>query len=123
MQMQKLKGIIARREGYTLVVKADKGGIEYRFNASDLEGAEPGERIDLLIAPADDPDDISTILSIKSKKKVKPIKIGNFNTLVGHMIKTRDRLNATLAEINDSDAASDLREKITWLYRGIDLFS
>ncbi|KAF1079670.1 MAG: hypothetical protein GQF41_3985 [Candidatus Rifleibacterium amylolyticum] len=123
MQMQKLKGVIARREGATLVVKADKGGIEYRFNASDLGDAETGERVDLLIAPADDPDDISTILSIKSKKKVKPIKIGNFNTLVGHMIKTRDRLNATLAEIADPAAASDLREKITWLDRGIDLFS
>jgi len=123
MQMQKLKGIIARREGNTLVVKADKGGIDYRFNASDLVEAEIGERVDLLIAPADDPDDISTILSIKSKKKVKPIKIGNFNTLVGHMIKTRDRLNATLVEIADPDAASDLREKITWLDRGINLFS
>ena len=123
MQMQKLKGIIARREGKTLVVKSDKGGAEYRFNASDLPDAETGERVDLLIAPADDPDDISTVLSIKSKKKVKPIKIGNFHTLVGHMIKTRDRHNATLSEIADPDAASDLREKISWLDRGIELFS
>ncbi|PKL43304.1 MAG: hypothetical protein CVV42_20325 [Candidatus Riflebacteria bacterium HGW-Riflebacteria-2] len=123
MQMQKLKGIITRREGKTLVVKADKGAIEYRFNACDLGDAETGERVDLLIAPADDPDEISTILSIKSKKKVKPLKMGNFNTLVGHMIKTRDRLNATLAEIADPDSLSDLREKIAWLDRGIDLFS
>ncbi len=123
MQMQKLKGIIAHREGSTLVVKSDKGGSEYRFNVSDLPDSETGDRVDLLIAPADDPDDISSILSIKSKKKVKPIKIGNFNTLVGHMIKTRDRLNATLVEISDPDSASDLREKIAWLDRGLELFS
>lgn len=123
MQMQKLKGIITRCEGSVLVVKADKGNLEYRFNAADLAGAEAGERVDMLIAPADDPDDLSTILSIKSKKKIKPLKMGNFNTLVGHMIKTRDRLTATVAEIEDPDTVSDLREKIDWLERGINLFS
>ncbi len=123
MQMQKLKGIIARFEGHILVVKSDKGNLEYRFNASDLADAEAGERVDLLIASADDPDDISTILSIKSKKKIKPLKMANFNTLVGHMIKTRDRLTATVAELEDPDTISDLREKIEWLERGISLFS
>jgi hypothetical protein len=123
MQMLRLKGIIARREGRVLVVTADKSGVEYRFNASDLADAETGERIDMLIAPSDDEAGVSTVLSIKSKKKVKPIKIGNFNTLVGHMIKTRDRLNATVAELDDPDAISDLREKIAYLDRGINLFS
>lgn len=123
MQMQRLKGLIKRREGRFLVVAADKGGTEYRFNASELADAESGERVDLLIAASEDPDGVSAILSIKSKKKVKPIKIGNFNTLVGHMIKTRDRLIATLAEVSDPDAASDLREKIDHLERGISLFS
>lgn len=123
MQMQKLKGVISQREGTILVVTADKGGTEYRFSASELADAETGERVDLLISAAEDPDGVSTILMVKSKKKIKPLKMGNFNTLVGHMIKTRDRLNATLAEITDPDAVSDLREKIDWLNRGINLFS
>ncbi|MBU1106829.1 MAG: hypothetical protein KKB51_09200 [Candidatus Riflebacteria bacterium] len=123
MQMQRLKGLISRHASGCLVVTADKGGAKYRFNESELPDAEINERVDLLIAASEDPDGISTILSIKSKKKVKPIKIGNFNTLVGHMIKTRDRLIATLAEVTDSDAASDIREKIDHLDRGISLFS
>jgi hypothetical protein len=123
MQMQKLKGIISRREGRILVVTSDKGAVDYRFNAAELADAETGERVDLLISASEDPDGVSTILMVKSKKKIKPLKMGNFNTLVGHMIKTRDRLNATIAEIADPDAVSDLREKISWLDRGINLFS
>ncbi len=123
MQMERLKGLIERIDSRRVVVVADKTGREYNFSPSELTGAEKGARVDLLMTPPDDEGGYAKIISIKSQKKIKPLKMPNFATLVGHMIKTRDRLKATLAESGDSDAQNDLNEKIAWLDRGIRLFS
>lgn len=123
MQMERLKGLVERIEGRRVVVVADKSGREYFFSSADLPDAEKGERVDMLITAPDDEDAMAGIISIKSKKKIKPLKMAGFNTLVGHMIKTRDRLKATLAEASDPDVGTELREKIAWLDRGISLFS
>ena len=123
MQMERLKGLVERIERYRIVIVADRSNKEYYLGLSDMPGAEKGERVDMLIAPSDDEDGLAKIISIKSKKKIKPLKMPNFNTLVGHMLKTRDRLKATLAETTDSDAASELNDKIAWLDKGISLFS
>lgn len=123
MQMERLKGLIERIDSRRVVVVADKTGREYNFSPSELTGAERGARVDLLITPPDDEGGYAKIISIKSQKKIKPLKMPNFATLVGHMIKTRDRLKATLAESGDSDAQNELNEKIAWLDRGIRMFS
>lgn len=123
MQMERLKGLVERIQATRVTVVADKSGHEYYFSPSEIGDVEKGERVDLLFTPADDEDGLSTVISIKSIKKIKPLKMANFATLVGHMLKTRDRLKATLAEVSDSDTISDLNEKITWLDRGISLFS
>ena len=83
---------------------------------------EEGEKVDFLIAPAFSESSVSKILTIKKTKKVKPIKMANFNTLIGHMIKTKERLKATLETTEDSNTINDLKEKIDWLEKGINLF-
>jgi len=104
-------------------VVADKSGREYSFSPSELRGVEKGARVDLLITPPDDEGGFATVISIKSQKKIKPLKMPSFGTLVGHMLKTRDRLKATLAESEDADTQNELNDKIAWLDRGIRLFS
>ena len=123
MQMERLKGLVESVDARRVVVVADKSGREYSFSPSELRGAEKGARVDLLITPPDDEGGFSTVISIKSQKKIKPLKMPSFSTLVGHMLKTRDRLKATLAESEDADAQNELNEKIAWLDRGIRLFS
>ena len=75
-----------------------------------------------LIAPSFSEGSPSKILSIKQTKKIKPIKMPNFNTLIGHMIKTKERLKATLEITESPSEASDLKEKIEYLEKGISLF-
>ncbi|MDD3147747.1 MAG: hypothetical protein PHD82_10620 [Candidatus Riflebacteria bacterium] len=123
MQMERLKGLIEKIDSRRIIVVADKSGREFVFSPSELTGAEKGARVDLLITPPDDEGGFAKIISIRSQKKVKPLKMPNFSTLVGHMLKTRDRLKATLAESTDSDAQNELNEKIAWLDRGIRMFS
>jgi len=123
MRMEKIKGIIDRMDGNRLVVVAEKTGEECFFSASEIPDAMPGEKIDLLASRTSEDDSSFSVIAVKSRKKIKPLKMSNFNTLVGHMIKTRDRLTATMAEAVDSEMRSDLREKISWLDRGISLFS
>lgn len=123
MQMERIKGLIDRIEDGRLVVVSEKTGEEYFFAASDIPDAMPGEKIDLLAGRENDEDFNCSVIAVKSRKKIKPLKMPNFNTLVGHMIKTRDRLVATLGESEDNEACSNLREKIAWLDRGISLFS
>lgn len=123
MKMEKIKGLIDRIAGNKVVVIKEKTGEECFFSASELVEAFPGEKVDILASLSDEDSAEYTVIAVKSRKKVKPLKMPNFNTLVGHMIKTRDRLKATIAESDDSESQSDLKEKIAWLDRGISLFS
>ncbi|HOI92656.1 MAG TPA: hypothetical protein PLK28_19290 [Candidatus Rifleibacterium sp.] len=123
MQMERLKGLVESVDARCVVVVADKSGREYSFSPSELRGVEKGARVDLLITPPDDEGGFATVISIKSQKKIKPLKMPSFGTLVGHMLKTRDRLKATLAESEDADTQNELNDKIAWLDRGIRLFS
>ncbi len=123
MQMERLKGLVESVSADRIVVIADRSGREYFFAPRDLPGAGKGDRVDLLINPPEEEGGYAGVISIKSQKKIKPLKMPSFGTLVGHMLKTRDRLKATLAESEDSDAEAELNEKISWLDRGIRLFS
>ncbi len=117
-----LKGTLTRIDADFAYVTDGKTDKEYKFYASDLQDTEEGEKVDLLIAPAFSEDSVSKILTIKKTKKAKPIKMANFSTLIGHMIKTKERLKATLASSVESTDASDIKEKIEWLEKGISLF-
>ena len=117
-----LKGILTRIEYEFAFVTDSKTDKEYKFYANDLQETEEGEKVDFLIAPAFSEGSVSKILTIKKTKKVKPIKMANFNTLIGHMIKTKERLKATLETTEDSNTINDLKEKIDWLEKGITLF-
>ena len=117
-----LKGTLTQIDAdfaYVIDSKTDK---EYKFYANDLQDTEEGEKVDLLIAPAFSEDSVSKILTIKKTKKAKPIKMANFSTLICHMIKTKERLKATLASSDESTDTSDIKEKIDWLEKGISLF-
>lgn len=120
--LQKLKGRLTYIDPDFAYVIEDKTDIEYRFYASDVQDIEEGEKVDLLIEPAMGGNLVSKILSLKKTKKIKPIKLPNFSILIGHMIKVKDRLQATL-ELSGSDSdLDDIKEKIQWLERGISLF-
>ena len=123
MQMQRLKGLVESVFADRVVVLADKTGAEYCFAPGELPGATRGSRVDLLITASDEEGGFATVISIKTQKQVKPLKMASFATLVGHMLKPRDRLKATLAESADADTQNELNEKIAWLNRGIQLFS
>lgn len=117
-----LKGTLTQIDADFAYVSDSKTDKEYKFYVSELQDTEVGEKIDLLIAPAFSEDSVSKILTIKKTKKAKPIKMANFNTLIGHMIKTKERLKATLETTEDSNTINDLKEKIDWLEKGITLF-
>lgn len=123
MQMLRLKGLIESADSRRVTVVCEKTGREFSFCPGDLPDAAIGNKVDMLISPCEDEGDFASVISIKSQKKVKPLKMPNFSTLVGHMLKTRDRLKATLAESSDPEAHNELKEKIAWLDRGIKLFS
>ncbi len=123
MQMERIKGRIEAIDKNSVTVVADKSGEEYRFSIGEFSEPVKGEKVDLLCAPSDNQSGLFRVISIKSRKKIKPLRMPNFSTLLGHMIKTRDRLQATVDEAPDSDYSSELNEKIAWLERGIRLFS
>ncbi len=123
MQMERLKGLVESVSADRIIVVADRSGREYSFAPHELPGTSRGARVDLLITPPDEEGGYARVISIKSQKKIKPLKMPGFGTLVGHMLKTRDRLKATLAESEDSEVQAELNEKIAWLDRGIRLFS
>ena len=117
-----LKGTLTRIDADFAYVTDSKTDKEYKFYANDLQDTEEGEKVDLLIAPAFSEDSVSKILTIKKTKKTKPIKMANFSTLIGHMIKTKERLKASLASSDESTDTSDIKEKIDWLEKGINIF-
>lgn len=118
-----LKGTLTKIDADFAYVTDSKTDKDYKFYANDLKDTEEGEKVDLLIAPAFSEDSTSKILTIKQTKKAKPIKMANFSTLIGHMIKTKERLKATLAISDESTDTTDIKEKIDWLEKGIRLFS
>ncbi len=118
-----LKGTVISIDPDFVIVKDEKSDTEYKFYFSDLKDSNEGDKIDALISPAFAEGSTSKILSLKETKKVKPIKMPNFNTLIGHMIKTKERLKANLAIEENSASINDIKEKIDWLEKGISLFS
>ena len=117
-----LKGKVISIDPDFAIVSDDKTEEEYKFYANDLKDFEINDKFDALIAPSFSESSPSKILSIKQIKKVKPIKMPNFNTLIGHMVKTKERLKATLEITENPTEASDLKEKIEYLEKGISLF-
>ena len=89
-----LKGTLTRIDADFAYVTDSKTDKEYKFYASDVQDIEEGEKVDFLIAPPYSEDSVAKILTIKKTKKAKPIKMANFSTLIGHMIKTEERLKS-----------------------------
>lgn len=122
-RMQRLKGTIVKIDEEMVVVSDDKSDEEFYFHYSDLTDAEIGKKIDLLISMGTNSDGYSRILMNKKKPKPKAFKMANFSTLIKHMIKTKERLVATLEESPELIDNSRINEQIEWLEKGIGLFS
>lgn len=122
-RMQRLKGTVVKIDEEMVVVADDKTDEEYYFHHSDMSEAEFGQKIDLLISLGSNSDGFSRILLNKKKPKAKAFKMANFSTLVKHMLKTRERLQATLEESPELGDNSRIHEQIEWLSKGISLFS
>ncbi len=122
-KMQRLVGYIVKVDGEMVIVAADKSGEEFYFHTGDFDDPQPGQKIDLLISLNTDTDGVSKVLMKKKKVASKAFKMANFTTLVKHMVKTRDRLQATLESMNEDSDTGEINEKIDYLNRGIELFS
>lgn len=121
--MQRLKGTVVKIDEEMVVVADDKSDEEFYFHLEDLSEAETGQKIDLLISVNTNLDGFSRILMNKKKPKPKAFKMANFSTLVKHMLKTRERLQATLDESPEMADNQRILDQIEWLNRGIGLFS
>jgi hypothetical protein len=122
-RMQRLKGTVAEIDDETVLVTDDKSDEEYYFHLADMGEVEEGQKVDLLISVSSNSDGISRILMNKKKPKAKAYKMQNFSTLIKHMIKTKDRLKATLEENPQLGESGKIQEQIDFLERGIGLFS
>ncbi len=122
-RMQRLKGTVVKIDDEMVVVADDKSDEEFYFHLEDLNEAETGQKIDLLISVNTNLDGFSRILMNKKKPKPKAFKMANFSTLLKHMIKTRERLQATLDESPEMADNQRILDQIEWLNRGIGLFS
>lgn len=119
-----LKGFIESLDDETICVFSKKDNSKYLFKTTDVPNAKLFDKVDLLIIPAKSENELSRILSSKATQKPKPIKIANFNTLIKHMIKAKERLIATAQEdTENSESMEQIQEKIDWLTKGISLFS
>lgn len=121
--MYRLKGTVVRIDEEMVVVSDDKAEEEYYFHLSDLSEVKDGGKVDLLISVSTNSDGVSRILMNKKKPKAKALKMANFSTLVKHMMKTRERLQATIDESPELAGNSRIAEQIEFLDRGIRLFS
>lgn len=122
-KMQCLKGIIESIDQEKILVASEQGGEEFYFHPHELPDVEVGQALDLLISSDTNTDGFSSVLVNKVKPKAKAFKMQNFSTLVKHMMKTCERLKATLEESPEFSDDSNIREQIEWLEKGIDLFS
>ncbi|MFZ5952617.1 MAG: hypothetical protein ACOYXC_18085 [Candidatus Rifleibacteriota bacterium] len=122
-RMQRLRGTVVKVDEEMVAISDDRSDEEFYFHRSDMAEAEIGQKVDLLISVATNSDGFSRVLMNKKKPKPKAFKMANFSTLVKHMIKTRERLQATLEENPDLSSESKINEQIEFLSRGIRLFS
>ena len=118
-----LKGQIESVDNERITIVSSKDKKKFYFYPEDLPNAEESEKADLLIMASYRDDGFSKILTIKTTKKAKPIKMANFSTMLNQMRKNKDRLKATLKDTDDPESINDIQEKIDWLEKGIELFS
>lgn len=127
MKLLKLVGVIDRITSGVVAVVPDDGSRELYISSNDLDDPQEGQPVDLIVVPASDPNGLCKVVSFTRKKVVKPQKIRSDGTLLKAMTRSRDRLKATLDSLEaadgDPDIIENLREKIRYLDRGIDLFS
>ncbi len=122
-RMQRLRGTVVKADEEMVAISDDRSDEEFYFHASDMAEAQVGQKVDMLISVATNSDGFSRVLMNKKKPKPKAFKMANFSTLVKHMIRTRERLQATLEETPELGSESKINEQIDFLTRGIRLFS
>jgi len=128
MKLLKLVGVVDRVTSGVAAIVPDDGSREMYISANDISGLAEGQPVDLVVVPPADPNGLCKIVSFTRKRVAKPVKIRADGTLLKAMTRSRDRLKATLDELEsrddpDPDLVDDLREKLRFLDRGIELFS
>ncbi|HOT28655.1 MAG TPA: hypothetical protein PLU72_10735 [Candidatus Ozemobacteraceae bacterium] len=128
MKLFKLTGVIDRITGGVAAIVPDDGSRELYISEKDLADPREGQEVDLVVVPPDNPNDVCKVVSFARKKVVKPVKIKADGALLKAMIRSRDRLKATLDQVEadenaDPEVVEQLREKLRFLDRGIELFS
>ena len=128
MKLFKLTGVIDRITGGVAAIVPDDGSRELYIAEKDLADPREGQEVDLVVVPPDNPNDVCKVVSFARKKVVKPVKIKADGALLKAMTRSRDRLKATLDQVEadenaDPEVVEQLREKLRFLDRGIELFS
>ncbi len=128
MKLLRLKGVVDRvTEGVAVVVPEDRSRERY-VPSGQIPEVREGLPVDLLVIPGAGENDLCQVVSEKPARKVKPMKLASFSTLLRAMQKTREKLEATVREIesreeSDGDQIEELQKKLDFLDRGIELFS
>lgn len=127
MKLLRLVGVVDRITAGVAAIVPDDGSRELYISSSDLNDSQEGQGVDLVVIPPADPNGLCKVVSFERKKNAKPQKIRSDGTLLKAMTRSRDRMKATLDSLENADAdpdvIEDLREKIQFLDRGIELFS
>lgn len=128
MKLRKLTGVIDRITSGVAAIVPDDGSRELYVSEKDLTDPQESREVDLIVIPSEDPNGLCKVVSFARNKVVKPVKIKADGALLKAMTRSRDRLKATLDQIEadenaDPDVVEQLREKIRFLDRGIELFS
>ncbi|MBP7632648.1 hypothetical protein KBA41_00660 [Candidatus Ozemobacteraceae bacterium] len=128
MKLLKLTGVIDRMTGGVAAIVPDDGSRELYISEKDLPDPREGQEVDLVVIPPEDPNGLCRVVSFARKRVVKPLKIKADGALLKAMTRSRDRLKATLDQAEadenaDPEVVEQLREKLRFLDRGIELFS
>lgn len=127
MKMKRLRGRVVSLEGTVVTVLPSDGTDEVFIRLSDLPDAFPEMKCDLMIIPATNSGECARVYGHRSQKAAKPLKVAGDNALVKALLKSKERIDATIVQLErqepvDEEALEKLEEKRAFLERGLRLF-
>lgn len=127
MKMKRLRGRVVAVDGSVVTVLPSDGSDEIFVRLQDLPDAFPEMKCDLMIIPAASSGECVRVFGQRAKNPAKPLKMAGDASLVKAMIKAKERIDATIVQLEKQDpideaALEKLEEKRAFLERGLRLF-
>jgi len=127
MKLARLVGVIDRIVDGIVTVVPDDRSREVYLSLESLPEAREGQAVNLAIIPAASANGLARVFLRKPEKRAKAPKLENFASLLRAMKKSRDRLQASIRELEGQEPPpeeqlTELRRKRDFLDEGIELF-